>query len=132
MSNEPKPPMAFNKSEGIRAKVEQIDWGSNSVFVTYPNPDGGMRIGDFWQFDECEIFPFVRLDKNGDKVYAGDRVRIGPSEDMCGEVRLGGAMIETKSHLVRWDTWAHHGIELIKVPDDELAIELAKKKRLDT
>ncbi len=74
MSNEPKPPMAFNKSEGIRAEVQQIDWGSHSVFVTYPNPDGGMRIGDFWDFSECEILPFVCPDKNGDKVFAGDKV----------------------------------------------------------
>ena len=39
---------------------------------------------------------FVCLDKNGDKVFAGDRVRIGPSEDMCGRVDLQGFPMRRK------------------------------------
>ena len=98
MSNEPKPPMAFNKSEGIRAKVEQIDWGSRTVFVTYPNPDGGVRIGDFWDFSVCEILPFVCLDKSEDKVFAGDNIR--------GWIRRQCRNIEDPDHddgVMSWD-----------------------------
>jgi len=55
MSNELVPPRAYHKTEKITAKVSQIDWESKHVFVTYPNPDGGIRIGDFWSFDEIEL-----------------------------------------------------------------------------
>lgn len=102
MSNELMPPMAFNKEEGIRAVVEQIDWGSNSVFVTYPNPDGGVRIGDFWDFGECEISPFVCPDKNGDKVYGGSKVKRVP---YTGDPNPHPYQTEGRTGTVAW----HHG-----------------------
>ena len=119
MSNELLPPMAFNKSEGIRAEVKQIDWASHSVFVTYPHPDGGMRIGDFWDFSECEIFPFVCLDKNGDKVFAGDEVWLQFVPDYPHQIRAKvtadmahGAVLTAGEDA--WDWRRVPQIELIK------------------
>lgn len=130
MSEELKAPRARQKTENITAEVSQIDWESRHVFVTYPNPDGGVRIGDFWSFDDCEIFPFIRLDKNGDKVFAGDKVlmmdKAGRGEFRC-IAELGGYLkAREKDTLV--EKWAavwlddrdfNGEIELIKEAEHE-------------
>lgn len=98
MENRPKPPIAINKASKVRAEVRQIDWGSHSVFVTFPNPDGDIDIGDFWDFDECDIFPAVCYDKNKNPVYAGDKAKAGDCEGTVD--RVGGICIESEDgHL---------------------------------
>ncbi len=96
MSNEP--PRAFNKKENITAEVIIIDWHTESVCVGYRDHEGEVVAGVFWDFDECEIIPYVCPDKNGDKVFAGDRAKVADCE---GKVdRLGGICIESEDgHL---------------------------------
>lgn len=120
MSDKLLPPRAFNKKQKITATVEQIDWQSRHVFVTFVNSNGDKE-GDFWAFNECDIHWFICLDKNGGKVYAGEWCNYLSDNDPPVRVRfvwVGPALrylVEDEQGLT-YPPPSIKSIELIKEP----------------